>query len=73
MKKSLCFLIAIIGFSAFAQTNTNEQFPVFPDCANAMSNQQEGCFYTTIQNFFYTNYKVPQELQASNYKGNVWR
>ena len=71
MKKSLCFLIAIIGFSAFAQTNTNEQFPVFPDCANAMSNQQEGCFYTTIQNFFYTNYKVPQELQASNYKGNV--
>lgn len=28
-------------------------------------------FYNTLQNYFYNNFKVPQELQEQNYKGTV--
>lgn len=60
-----------LGFTTFAQHSSNEQFPIFSDCVNATGKQQESCFYNTIQNYFYNNFKVPQELQDQNYKGTV--
>ena len=53
----------VFALATSAQNSTNEQFPVFSECENAIGKQQESCFYTTIQNYFYNNYKVPQELQ----------
>ena len=71
MRKIYSLLLLVFGFTTFAQNSSNEQFPKFPDCVNAIGNQQESCFYNTIQNYFYTNYKVPQELQEQNFKGTV--
>ena len=61
----------VLGFTTFAQSSTNEQFPVFSECENAVGKQQETCFYNTIQNYFYNNFKVSQELQEQNFKGTV--
>ena len=70
MKKIYSLLLFLIGFTTFAQNSTNEQFPVFQECENAIGKQKETCFYNTIQNYFYSNFKVPQELQEQNYKGD---
>ncbi len=71
MRKIYSLLLLVFGFTTFAQSSTNEQFPVFSECENAVGKQQETCFYNTIQNYFYNNYKVPQQLQEQNYKGVV--
>ncbi|EAZ95452.1 hypothetical protein FBBAL38_07120 [Flavobacteria bacterium BAL38] len=71
MKKIYYLLLLIFGWSTFAQNSSNEQFPLFSECKTAELNQQESCFYSTIQNYFYSNYKVPQEIQEQNYKGTV--
>jgi len=70
------YLIPLFFFFGFcqittAQTNAMEQFPVFPDCKVASANQQEACFYNQLQDFIYTNFKVPQVVTEKNYKGNV--
>lgn len=54
-----------------AQNNSAEQFPVFPDCKIAATNQQEACFYNQLQDFIYTNFKVPQVVTDKKYKGSV--
>ena len=65
-------LLIVSSFSVFSQTNSlNEQLPVFPDCENTILEKQEACFYNTIQNFFFENFKVPVDLSDSDYKGNV--
>lgn len=71
--KYLVPLFFFLGFwqSVTAQTNTMEQFPVFPDCKTANVNQQEACFYNQLQDFIYTNFKVPQVVTEKKYKGNV--
>ena len=53
MRKIYCLLLLFVGFATFAQHSSNEQFPMFPDCVNAIGKQQESCFYNTIQNYFY--------------------
>lgn len=71
--KYLLPLFFFFGFCqiALAQTNSKEQFPVFPECKVANVDQQEACFYTQLQDFIYTNFKVPQVVTEKNYKGNV--
>ena len=71
MKKIYILLLLVFGLTTFAQTSSREQFPVFSECEASLSDQQEACFYNTIQNFIYTNYKVPEEVVATNFKGNV--
>lgn len=71
MKKIYCLLFILLGFISIAQDASKEQFPKFPECENAIGKQQESCFHNAIQNYFYNNFKVPQELQDQNYKGVV--
>ena len=71
MKNIYCLVLLVFGFVTFAQNTSNEQFPKFAECENAIGKQQESCFYNTLQNYFYNNFKVPQELQEQNYKGVV--
>ena len=71
MKKFFGLVLLVFSGVIFGQNSSSEQFPKFPDCVNAIGNQQESCFYNTLQNYFYNNFKVPQELQEQNYKGTV--
>ena len=71
MKKIYYFIILLFSIVSAAQTATNEQFPLFPECENSVGKQQETCFHNTIQDYFYSNFKVPQELVDQNYKGVV--
>lgn len=71
MKKFFSLILLIFSGVIFGQNLSSEQFPKFLDCVNAVGNQQEVCFYNTLQNYFYNNFKVPQELQEQNYKGTV--
>lgn len=73
MNKYLLLLLLILPFLSVAQvTESNRnQFPIFPNCENRQSKNLENCFYTEVQNLVYNNFKVPEALQQSNYRGNV--
>lgn len=64
-------LLVLCMFQLNAQVSSQEQLPVFPVCKGVALNTQEACFYNTIQDFFFENFKVPQELQQNNYQGSV--
>ena len=63
------FFLAGLFQTVTAQTS-KEQLPVFPECQLA-GMQQEACFYNTLQNFVYHNFKVPAAVTEKNYKGTV--
>ena len=71
MKKIYILLLLVFGWTTFAQTSSREQFPLFSECEASVLDQQEACFYNTIQNFIYTNYKVADDVKLANFKGNV--
>lgn len=74
MKKysTLLLLLLCSAVSEAQVTDKNlEQFPVFPKCENMQSEILEACFYTEVQDFVFNNFKVPENLKQSNYKGNV--
>jgi hypothetical protein len=64
-------LLSLSVFNLNAQISSQEQLPVFPVCQTATIDAQEVCFYNTIQDFFFENFKVPENLQKDNYNGSV--
>ena len=66
----LFFLCNVLITKAQVTGNT-EQFPVFPNCQNITANKSEACFYNTIQDFFFENFKVPEVSQKEKYSGTV--
>ena len=72
--KKITLLFFILG-SIFAQAqssnNGKERFPVFPSCENLQSTALETCFNKEVQDFVFNNFKVPENLKQSNYKGSV--
>lgn len=73
MNKLIVILSFFVGWVANAQReNTiSEKFPVFPECENQQGTELETCFYNTVHDFVFNNFKVSDELQGKNYKGNV--
>lgn len=73
MKNSVLFLLIFFGFQySYAQNNKDrELFPVFPDCKNMDGTATEACFYNRIQDFVYTNFKVPATVAENDFKGVV--
>lgn len=73
MNKLIVLLSIFVGWVANAQReNTiSEKFPVFPECENQQGTELETCFYNTVHDFVFNNFKVSNELQGKNYKGNV--
>ena len=73
MNKLIVILLFFVGLVANAQQeNTiSEKFPVFPECENQQGTELETCFYNTVHDFVYNNFRVSDELQSKNYKGNV--
>jgi hypothetical protein len=67
--KHLFILLAFVSFSVFSQ-RSNEEFPVFSSCENLQSTDLENCFYKEVQQFVFTSFKVPSNLN-SDYKGTV--
>ena len=73
MKKIYYIILFLVtGVSLQAQINSsNEQLPLFLNCEEVTSDKYEACFYNTIKDFFFENFKVPEETSNSNFKGNV--
>jgi len=60
-----------IGSNAQATLKSSEKFPVFPSCEQLQFQALETCFYNEVQDFVYNNFKMPEKLAQSNFKGNV--
>ncbi len=73
MKKILFLLFILHSLLSEAQVDNKsvEQFPVFPSCENLQSTALETCFYNQVQDLIYKNFKVPENLKQTNFKGNV--
>ncbi|MBK9223481.1 MAG: gliding motility protein RemB [Flavobacterium sp.] len=74
MNKYILFLLFLFCFSfskAQIAKKSSDQFPVFPDCVNQFDKELENCFFTQVQDFIYSNFKVPDNLVQTNYKGTV--
>lgn len=57
MKKVV--LLAFLFFAVLSWSQvSNEKLPAFKECENASNEEQESCFYNTIQIFVYNNFKV---------------
>ncbi|UYW00761.1 gliding motility protein RemB [Flavobacterium agricola] len=68
--KSLIVLLTTLLTSVlFAQQSYKQQVPLFPSCE---STPTEACFYNTMQNFIFHNFKVPEKEVVSNYRGTIY-
>lgn len=66
--KKIFYLFLLVGITVFGQ-ESNEKLPVFQECEKATQEEQESCFYNTIQTFVYNNFKVPE---GDTSKGNIY-
>src|SRR6187402_1500366 len=78
IKNYFSFVIFFCVITGNAQTPTSnqlessdERFPVFSNCKNLQAEELKNCFYNEVQQYVYHNFKVPEKLQQSNYKGLV--
>ena len=73
MKKIFPLLVLLFTIISAAQVTLKgtEKFPVFPACQDLQFKELENCFYNEVQNFVFNNFKVPENLQQNNFKGNV--
>jgi hypothetical protein len=74
MKKILPFLVLLFlssRMNAQVTQKATDRFPVFPSCENLQFQALEICFNNQVQDFVYNNFKVPEDLNQSNYKGTV--
>ena len=73
MKKYASFLLLLVSFTFFAQTSTNsyEKYPVFSECSESSIAGLENCFNHTLQEFVYSNFKVPEIVFSESYTGQM--
>jgi hypothetical protein len=74
MKKIIPFLVLLLLTSVVKSQviqNAAEKFPVFPSCEGLQSQSLQTCFYNEVQDFVFNNFKVPENLKQSNFKGSV--
>jgi hypothetical protein len=64
MNKLLTLIFLFVGCIANAQNDgvISEKFPVFPECENLQDTALETCFYNTVHDFVFNNFKVPEDL-----------
>jgi len=74
MKKIIPFLVLLfcsVVSNAQVTQKISERLPVFPACEGLQAQALETCFNSQVQDFVYNNFKVPDNLKQSNYRGNV--
>ena len=60
----------LLFFCANGQTDSNNKFPTFPECANQEGAALETCFYDQVQDLVFQKFVMPEDLGA-NYSGFV--
>ena len=73
MKNIASFLILLLSIGVYAQNSTNsfEKYPVFPECSEASMADLENCFNNTLQQFVFTNFKMPGIVSSEKYQGEM--
>ncbi|MGV6829676.1 MAG: gliding motility protein RemB [Flavobacteriales bacterium] len=73
MNKITSLLVLLIGFSCFSQQTSVsfEKYPVFEQCKDVDIQQLEQCFNSTLKEFVYSKFKLPEIVNTDNYKGEV--
>ncbi len=67
MRNLFYIVITVFSFAVYGQKQS-EQFPVFPNCEGKQGVELQNCFYFEVQQFVYTNFKVPsgsEELKTA--------
>ncbi|XLS29816.1 gliding motility protein RemB [Flavobacteriaceae bacterium M23B6Z8] len=67
-----CFLF-LNFFSLYAQelASDYQRYPIFPECRDVRADELQNCFTNQFRNFFFENFKEPEEIAASAYIGKV--
>jgi len=56
----------------YSQNNSRETVPQFENCKDKSFEETENCFYATIQNTIFKEFKMPNEVASSSYKGTIY-
>lgn len=70
MKKCILVILSFICLLGYSQKKT-EVFPVFDECEKVESTQLKDCFYTTLEQFVYDNFVLPDDIKEKKYTGEV--
>jgi len=69
------FLLLALFFTTviFAQNSVSqyEKYPVFEECENTEVANLENCFQSTLSQFIFKNFEVPEKVYSENYKGKI--
>src|SRR5690606_6931709 len=73
MRQAIFFFTILLPIVSIAQIPSAqyEKYPVFPECENVEVQALENCFNSTLQQFIFENFKVPEIVFAENYRGNI--
>ena len=72
MKKFIVPFLLFVQFNFYAQNNSFiEKAPVFPNCKTVAIDSLRTCFDTSVNEFIFNNFKVPQHVIDEKYKGEV--
>lgn len=75
MRKIFLVLTAVVfGFNLNAQEAIDtkyDKYPVFEECNETDFQSLKDCFNYTLQNFIYSNFKVPNVVEEESYQGDM--
>lgn len=69
--KNYIYIVLLFSIATFSQVSNQEKFPVFQDCKSIENNNLENCFYNQINDFVYSNFKLPVAQKQENFAGKV--
>ncbi len=73
MNKIVTVLLLFVVVFSFSQnrSNTNEQLPQFENCSSSSATMAEACFYNSIQELVFKNYKIPEQYNKPDFKSEI--
>lgn len=72
MKHIWLVTVLLISFLSNAQSlSTYEKPPIFSECDSLTVDQLKSCFNFTLNNFIYSNFKIPEIVSDEDYTGDI--
>jgi len=68
---SIAILLATASLFAQNELSNIEKYPVFPECEDRAIDQLPACFNQTLQEFFYSNFQLPEIVSKEEYRGRL--
>jgi len=68
---SIATLLATVSLFAQNELSNIEKYPVFPECEDRAIDQLPACFNQTLQEFFYSNFQLPEIVSKEEYRGRL--